>query len=278
MARYLAVTALGLLFAANGAAQIADSNGDGVAMGHLHYFVRDVEAHRSFWLALGGVPMPFTAGELIEMPGLYVLLSEGDVENGPSVVDHVAFRVESLDSIAATGLDLEMVEAYPGIASVYTPSGDRVELFEEGTATNVGFDPDVGDTVAERHNRPLTKPIDSHHLHFYLPEEQIPNARDWYVTHFGAIPGIRWRYTAADLPGMNLNFSAADSERTPTRGRSLDHIGFEIDDLEAFCRALEDRGIVFDRPFERVSPVLAYAVVTDPWGTTIELTEGLSPN
>ncbi len=260
------------------AAQPAALNAAGVAMGHLHFFVDDVEANRDFWLRLGGTDVPFAGGAMVEMPGVFVLISESDAASGPSVIDHIAFRVESLDQIAARGFELELLEAFPGIASIRAPSGDRIELFEEGTATNVGFAADEGRAteISERHNRPLVGSLDSHHLHYYLPEDQVAVARDWYVRLFGAVPGMRWRYQAADLPGMNLNFSATDAPREATRGHSLDHIGFEIAGLEAFCRGLEAQGVGFDQPFRRVGEELAVAVLTDPWGTRIELTEGLA--
>jgi hypothetical protein len=257
-------------------AQIASPSARGVAMGHLHYLVADVAAERDFWVTLGGTARAFAAGGLVEMPGVLILLSEGEVESGPSLVEHVAFRVESLAAIEARGFELELVAAYPGIGSIRSPAGNRVELFEEGTATNVGFEPEYADPVADRHNRPLIGNLDSHHLHFYLPEDQVEAARDWYVEHFGAVPGMRWRYLAADLPGMNLNFSANAEPQVPTRGRSLDHIGFAIAGLEDLCRELAAQGIVFDEPFRRVGPDFAVAVLTDPWGTTLELTEGLA--
>ena len=243
-------------------AQIAAPNAAGVSMGHLHFFVADAEAERAFWVRLGGTAVSFEGRDIVRMPGLLIAIEEREAAHAASVVDHVAFRVRSLDTIAALGFDVVPVEGYAGIASVMTPSGTRVELFEEGTATNVGFTPDYPDAVAERHNRPLALPLDSHHLHFYLPEDQVEAARDWYVERFGAVPGMRWRYLAADLPGMNLNFSAADAARVATRGQALDHIGFEIANLEAFCRGLEAQGVAFDRPFRRMSPALATAVLT----------------
>ena len=245
-------------------------------MGHLHYVVADVAAERDFWVRLGGTAGSSAEGEHVQMPGFLVLLGDGMPAQGPSLVEHVAFRVASLAAVEARGFEIELVEAYPGIASIRTPGGNRIELFEEGTATNVGFEPEYADTVAERHNRPLAGALDSHHLHFYLPEEQVEAARDWYVARFGAVPGMRWRYLAADLPGMNLNFSAATGPQSPTRGRSLDYIGFEITGLEEFCRELESAGVVFDLPYRRVSSTLAVATLTDPWGTTIELSEGIA--
>jgi hypothetical protein len=124
------VLVLGLLLALIGHAQIRPANSDGVSMGHLHYFVDDAAANRDFWVALGGTAVPFAAGEIVRMPGVLVLISESAAEPGSSVIDHVAFRVQSLDDLARAGFELEMTEAYPGIASIYTPSGDRVELFE----------------------------------------------------------------------------------------------------------------------------------------------------
>jgi hypothetical protein len=283
MLRLTLVVGVWLLTATGALAQIRQPNAAGVAMGHLHYFVDDVAANRDFWVSLGGTAVPFAAGEIVEMPGVSILISELEADSGSSSIDHVAFRVQSLEVLAAMGFELEMIEAFPGIASIYTPSGDRVELFEEETATNVGFEvaagaevTSTGESSAARHNRPLVGSIDSHHLHFYLPERDVLAARDWYVEHFGAVPGQRWRYDAADLPGMNLNFSVADAERVPSSGHSLDHIGFEIENLETFCEGLAAAGIEFDQPYRRVNPDFAVAILTDPWGTTLELTEGLT--
>jgi catechol 2,3-dioxygenase-like lactoylglutathione lyase family enzyme len=194
------------------------------------------------------------------------------------VVNHVAFRVESLAAIEARGLELHLNEEFPGIASVYSPEGERIELFDDELATNIGFelDPGFDDPVARRHNERLGSAIVSHHLHFYLLEDQVLVARDWYAQQFCATPGKRWRYDAADLPGMNLNFSSRPEAQAATEGRMLDHIGFEVRNLEAFCRLLESRGIEFDQAYRRLPNGFALAFLTDPWGTRIELTEGLA--
>jgi hypothetical protein len=60
--------------------------------------------------------------------------------------------------------------------------------------------------------------------------------------------------------------------------RSLDHIGFEVKNLEEFCKKLEAAGQKFDRPYTRLpNSTTAIAFLTDPWGTYIELTENLAP-
>ena len=54
----------------------------------------------------------------------------------------------------------------------------------------------------------------------------------------------------------------------------LDHIGFEVTRLEEFTRKLESMGVTFDVPYRKNGDV-GEAMFTDPWGTSIELTEGL---
>ena len=259
--------------------QLSAPNAAGVAMGHVHYNVRDVEANKRFWLALGGTEGTLGPNVVIRFPDVLVLLRQTDAAGGSadSVVDHVAFRVQSLAAIEAAGIEIELNEEYPGVASVYTPEGVRIELFDDTLATNLTFtvNDGAGDAVTERHNRKIDVPIIAHHIHLYVPEGEVEAARDWYARHFGGITGTRWRYAATDLPGINLNFSAAPNERAPTRGRALDHIGFEVADLEAFCKKLEAAGIVLDQPYRQLPSGLRLAFLTDPWGTYIELTEGL---
>ena len=63
----------------------------------------------------------------------------------------------------------------------------------------------------------------------------------------------------------------------PTKGRYLDHIGFEVKDLDAFAKKLEDAGIKFDSPYRKNAAMnAAFAVFQDPFGTLIEMSEGLS--
>ncbi len=268
-----------LIWPASAMSQVTTPNAAGVAMGHLHYYVEDVEASAKFWVALGGVRKEAPAVARIEFPNVVVIVSKSEKRKGTegSVLNHVAFRVESLAALEARGFEMHYNTEYPGIASVFTPEGERIELFDDKKATNIGFEPAAGRAPEQsgRHNAALSAPIVTHHMHFNLPEAEVVKARDWYVQTFGAVPGKRWRYDAADLPGMNLNFSSTTETLAPTRGRTLDHIGFEIVGLEAFCKKLAASGVVFDRPYERIRPDLAIAFFTDPWGTYIELTEGL---
>lgn len=259
-------------------AQLAQPNAAGVAMGHLHYHVRDVEANRQFWLKLGGQRVEVNGTEAIRFPGVLVFLTQAESTGGTegSVLNHVAFRVPSLAQVTAAGLEVQPTAGFPGVASTFTPEGERIELFEDA-ATNLTFTQDSGyhDTTAERHNRPVGVPIAFHHIHMYVPEDQVLEVKGWYVRVFGGVPGKRSNYDAVDIPGMNLNISGPPRGSAPTRGRMLDHIGMEITGLEMFCAKLTSMGVKFDIPYSRVSAGLATATFTDPWGTTIELTEGL---
>jgi len=259
-------------------AQIAAANKTGVAMGHLHYRVRDVEANRRFWAALGGQPTRIGSAEVMKFADVFVFLEQGEssgVSEG-SVVNHVAFRVPELAVIESRGLTVERLANFPGVAYLRTPEGERIELFENA-AKNLTFTPDSGtlDSVADRHNRPLTTPNAFHHIHLYVPKGAVPAVKDWYVRMFGGIPGKRSNYDAVDLPGVNLNISEAPAQTVPVRGRMLDHIGFEVSGLEAFTRSLAAKGVTLDVPYKKNPDGVATGVLTDPWGTTIELTEGL---
>jgi len=267
--------------AAPASAQLSPPNEAGVAMGHLHYYVRDVEANQRFWASLGGEASPLGQWVVMKFPGVFVILTKGEPEGGTegSIVNHMAFRVQSLDTVAAAGFEFD--PSASGVTNVFSPEGERIELFDD-TATNLTFtldneaDDGAADPVVARHNQPLGVPIASHHLHLYLVDDAVEEAQRWYATMFGGKPGMRWRYDAVDVPGINFNFSYnPDTGGAPTKGRMLDHIGFEVTNLEAFCRQLEARSVTFDVSYRVIEAGMGFASLTDPWGTSIELTEGL---
>jgi hypothetical protein len=118
-------------------------------------------------------------------------------------------------------------------------------------------------------------PIRHHHIHF--ASDQLEAMRAWYATAFGAVPGMRGRFQAADLPGVNLSWNPSDKPTLATKGRALDHIGFEVQGIEAFCKKLEGSGLKMEiAPTRRPELGLTVAFFSDAWGTRIELTEGLT--
>ena len=279
LARWCATLVVSLSAAGTAAAQLSAGNATGVAMGHLHFVARDVAATKAWWVKLGGEPVTLLGIEGAKFPDVIVLLRQGEPTgtSDGAVVNHVAFRVQSLAAIESKGFDVKYNAEYPGVAYVSTPDGERIELFDDGLATNLGFTVDGGgtDIAAARHNRKIAVPIIAHHVHFNVTEDQLPAIREWYATHFGGIRGKRWRYDAVDFPGINLNFSAVPAALAPTKGRALDHIGFEIANLEAFCGSSKRPASSSTGPYGKLPSGLGIAFLTDPWGTYIELNEGL---
>ena len=83
---------------------------------------------------------------------------------------------------------------------------------------------------------------------------------------------------AAFVPGGEVDFLKANAAMAPTKGRALDHIGFEVKNLEEYCKKLQADGVTFDLTY-RVIPQLKglkIAYILDPIGTRIELTEGFA--
>ena len=267
-----------LLAAHTAFGQLAPANQAGVAMGQLHYRVKDIGANADFWVKLGGEKALVGSGRhVIRFAGVLVVLSQDDYSglSEGAVVNHVAFRVPSFEPLATAGITVTRLAGFPGVGNTTTPDGERVELFEDA-ALNLTFTPDDGKHVAgsDRHNRPVGVPIAFHHVHLYVPGDEHLAAKAWYVRMFGGVGGKRSNYDAVDLPGINLNFSGGRMS-APMKGRTLEHIGFEIAGLEAFCKRLESMGVKFDAPYRRNADGIATATITDPWGTSIELTEGL---
>jgi catechol 2,3-dioxygenase-like lactoylglutathione lyase family enzyme len=139
---------------------------------------------------------------------------------------------------------------------VTTPDGLRIEILEDKTQA---------------------VPIRHHHIHFYVPEDQIPKIQAWYAKFFGAKPGMRGQNVAADIPGANLSFTKTDMPTVGTKGRVLDHIGFDVKNLDAFCKNLQAQGVKIERPYAKNDSGTGICFVSDPWGTLIELNERPKP-
>ena len=246
-------------------------------MGHLHYRVRDVNANVAFWQRLGGTPVKIGSTQALRFADVFVFLSQGEYSglSETAVVNHIAFRVPSFAALEKAGITVTRLQGFPGVGNTNTPEGERVELFEDA-ATNLTFTPDDGKHASgsDRHNRPVGVPVAFHHVHLYLPGEEHLAAKAWYVRMFGGIGGKRSTYDAVDLPGINLNFSGG-RKGEPMKGRTLEHIGLEVRNLEAFSKRLESMGLKFEQPIRKGADGVTSAVLIDPWGTTIELTEGL---
>jgi catechol 2,3-dioxygenase-like lactoylglutathione lyase family enzyme len=249
-------------------AQLAPPNSSGVTMGHIHLFVKDVEAQKKFWTAtMGGTVVQNGPLMLVQFPGVYIMLRQADPSGPPagSIVDHFGFAWKDMPTTLAKwkadGVEIEQT-GNPNQGYVHGPDGIRVEFFGDPS---------------------LPTPVAMNHIHFYPMD--IPAMQAWYAKTFGGVPGKRQRQSSPglidcdDVPGANLSFSQGKTALAPTKGRSLDHIGFDVKDLDGFTKKLEAQGIKLDEG-PRLAPngTTKVAYITDPWGTRIELTEKLAPS
>ncbi len=257
--RRIALLTLLLISSGPLGAQLPAPNAAGVSAGHLHMMVRDPEAHKKIWVDIFGAQVVNSGSlELLKLPGIFLILGKAERAEGSegSTLDHTAFRVKDL---AATSAKLKAA----GIPLTRDDAAEIVAIFPD--KVKVEFYPAPA----------LSVPIEHFHVHFYAAD---PDAlRAWYVKHFGAAMPTPTNANAAGVPGMAFSFRKTADPQAATKGRSLDHIGFEVKDLEAFCKKLAADGVSFDVPFRNVPGIgLKIAFIIDPAGTRVELTEGLA--
>lgn len=241
-------------------AQLPPGNEAGVAMGHLHLNVKDVDVSKKFWVdELGGTALKLGTTDVVKYPGELIFLKKADPTGGTegSTINHVGFLVRDLAKARAKW-EADSVKIVTVVSPtqlfLMSPDGVKIEIYED---------------------KSISAPIVNHHIHFW--DSSVEDTKAWYVKTFSAKPGKRGKFEAADVPGVNLSFTKAETPVAGTKGRALDHIGFEVKDLEAFCKKLEATGMKFDVPYRKVPALgLSIAFFTDPWGTYVELTEGLS--
>jgi catechol 2,3-dioxygenase-like lactoylglutathione lyase family enzyme len=262
-----AVSLIASLTAGAAWAQPYRPNDAGVTMGHWHLNSRDVEANKKIFLALGGTAIKGGDFEIVRFPGVNVYLNlragtpaatGGTVG---TVINHVGFLVPNVQEAVAKlrGLNLTIATGANGVdgrldqAFVTTTDGLKLEFLE-----------DKNQTVPIRH----------HHVHYYVAASAIPDMQAWYAKLFGAKPGMRGKYQAADIPGANLTFTASEQPTVTTKGHVLDHVGFDVVDLDAVLKRLAAAGVKPAVPATK-NPAngVSLAFIYDPWGTYIELNQ-----
>src|SRR6185503_4011084 len=118
----------------------------------------------------------------------------------------------------------------------------------------------------------IVAPVVMDHVHLFVPDPIA--AREWYAKIFGATPGERGAFKTATVPGTELSITK-DETTVTTKGRVVDHIGFEVKNLAEAVKRLEANGVKMDRPPQvGTNGYTKIAFLYDPWGTYIELTEG----
>ena len=284
MKRKLAVvmSALFMLVVARSAsAQLTVAKDGPIVYGHHHLNVTNIEEQKKFFVnTLGGTAVKFGANnaEIVKFPNVLIFFRMQAPTGGTrgTTVNHIGFSVPNLrqtvDKIKAGGY--RMITRTE-VAATQEVKDDIAVLAGRNVAIAFALGPDdVKVELVEVKDQTL--PIALHHVHFF--GQQNADMQAWYVKVFGAKAGTGGggAFPTASLPGVALNFSPSPEPVVATKGRALDHIGFEVKDLEAFCKKLEAMGIKLTTPYRKVPAVnLGLAFIEDPWGTNIELNEGL---
>jgi catechol 2,3-dioxygenase-like lactoylglutathione lyase family enzyme len=261
-------------------AQLTAAKDGPIVNGHHHLNVTSVEESRKFWVdALGGVVTKMGTAEVVKFPNALVMMAARKPSAGTkgSTVDHIAFSVTNLrqvvDRIKAGGF--RMVTAAEAPANIQVK--DDIGIVEGGPVSGIAYAMAPDDVKVELvEMKAQSVPIASHHIHFFGAQKEM---HAWYLQTFGAAAGTSANpaaFITATLPGLGLNFTPAEAPPAGTQGRALDHIGFEVKGLQEFTKKLEAQGIKLEVPYREVPQLgIAIAFIRDPWGTYIELTEGM---
>lgn len=230
-------------------------------MGHVHLVLKDVEAQNKLWVDILGAQASNDGPlNLLKLPGIYIIMTKGMPDGGSNgeVINHVGFLVKSYPDIRA-----KLMAA--NIKLIVDSAQNKQIIAEFPEEVRVEFNEDPSISV----------PVTMHHMHLFVADPAAE--RDWYVKTFGATATTRRNLPAAAIPGGEVDFLKSNTPTVPSKGRSLDHIGFEVKNLEAFCKKLQAEGVTFDAPYREAAQLgLKIAFVLDPAGTRIELTEGLA--
>ncbi len=248
-------------------AQLLQPNGEGMSMGLVMLNVTDVAAHQKFWadefdakrVKVGKLEGATIAG--------FVILFRPQAPTGPSegtTINHMGLKVRKLSELTAR-FDRDGYKYDPprvgreNTPQTYVTGPDRfrMELVEDPRLPVLAI---------------------GHHFHYWMEDPEA--VKKWYVQTLHLEATYRGPYPAGDVPGMNYTFAPLGSQKgagVPTKGRLIDQVGLDVSDLKAYCTKLQAAGVKLDVPFGKDAELgLNSATLTDPWGATIRLTEGLA--
>lgn len=222
--------------------------------GHIHLAAPDVSAAVSWYAEVfGGTAL----ADRVNFDGITVVFSERDPGPGSvgSGVDHIGFSMPDVpgkmaQAVAAGGKSLGDTRSFRDmtIGFVEDPWGTKIELID---------DPERRGT---------------HHLHLSTPD--VEATLNWYQQMMGG----EIKQFAGAIPGVDYSgriwvlASRAQAEIAPTQGRSLDHLGWDVEAIDDFVADLKTRGVkVTLEP--RVFRDIRIAFVEGPDGVRIELVQ-----
>ena len=223
---------------------------------HVHLTASDPAAAVAWYIKhLGGEPRTlgiFKAAGFGKTSILFFQLKPGFPGSVGSSVDHIGFSYKDIDAKLR-----ELADAKVEIVSGVQQEGPIRFAFVKdpwGTLIEIVQDPEIEGF---------------HHVH--LASTDPRTTLDWYTRAFGGqnakfagiIPGIRYG-------DVWLLVKKVEQEPAPTKGRSIDHLGWSFDDLDKASEDLKARGVKFESgPYTFGNGKIAF--IQAPGGVRIEL-------
>lgn len=262
----LTLTALAAAFASAipAAAQVAPPNADGISWGHVHMFINDPEPFKKLFVGvMGGYVTNAGSLELLRFPGSMIIVSKTRTPptegSEGSNVPYIEFKVKDYADIKP-----KLLAAGATLISEDSSHKGALLGFPEKLNIRIVQDSKISAPAAFRNVR--------------LQAVDPVKLREWYIKTFpGGVAGKSGKLLTLTYGPGQIEFEKVATAKAATKGRALDHIGFEIHGLEAFCKKLtNDPSVVFDTTYREMAQLggLKLAYVVDPVGTRIELTEG----
>jgi catechol 2,3-dioxygenase-like lactoylglutathione lyase family enzyme len=174
-----------------------------------------------------------------------------------AAIDHFALSCADVkaqvDALEGSGARVTTpVSDMPGLgryAYIEDPWGARIQLVEEPGA------------------------LAFHHVHLSVPDPE--GTRAWYLDRFGGDPAkLKGRLEGIKYGDVWLFMDQGNT--VPSRGHTIDHVGWRMPDLLATAAQLKAKGGLAFTTEPKPGPAGAYSPVLmsfaeDPWGVKIEL-------
>ncbi len=260
----LLIVLITFLYTIPGQAQLAAPNEKGVTFGHIHLNVSDIELHARLWpKVFGGALVKKEALTGIKIPGVLIFFRQGEptAPSRETVIDNIGLKVRNIDVILSEWqtLGYEVGKTFVDAdniphAYITMPNGTMLELVEDPK---------------------LKTKAELKHIHYATPKYQELVA--WYTDLFGASPQPSGEHEKkAYIPGSMLRFSKSATDRKPTVNTAIDHIGFEVEDMEKFVETLQTKEVKIELGPRYIESIdLWILFFTDPGGARFEVTQGL---
>ncbi len=200
---------------------------------HVHLRTPDPAAAAEWYHTLVGGELRLSAGDMGSVRqghgSISTMLDDAGAESSSgSVFDHFGIAVTDVPAMVekARVMGAQVIsEPHPGftgitIAMIQDPWGTNVELLEDPDYTGI--------------------------QHVHLVAEDAEALRDWFLEVFGGDYDPErggGRIDAIRYDGIWVYLSEArEGSTVPSRGRSLDHIGFSVTDMDATVATIEASG------------------------------------